>query len=187
MPAPDKATEIKAIITGVFAFLTALWGWVGWAVLIMVISMFLDYLTGTWAAKARGEWSSAIARQGLWHKLGEITALLVAALCDIAVQVIFSSGAASLISDIEYEGYITIIVAVWYTFTEIGSILENAQELGAPIPDWLIKGVGKLKRQTSDIRTTAEAVSNLDTQQLAAAIVEYVGKHEAKREKPPDM
>jgi toxin secretion/phage lysis holin len=185
MPAPDKATEIKAIFTGIFAFLTALWGWVGWAVLIMMISMFLDYVTGSWAAKAKGEWSSAIARQGLWHKLGEITALLVAALCDIAVQVIVSSGAAPL-SDIEYEGYITIIVAVWYIFTEVGSILENAQELGAPIPDWLVKGVAKMKRQTNDIQTTAEAVSNLDTQQLAAAIVEYVGKHEAKKEKPPD-
>lgn len=152
MNAPDKAKEIKALFTVGITFLTALWGWVGWAIGIMLACMLLDYITGTWAAKAHGEWSSAIARQGLWHKLGEIVALLVAALCDIAITVILHTAAAPLFGNLDYGNYITLIVAIWYVFTEVGSILENAKKLGANIPDWLIKGVGKMKAKADSVQ-----------------------------------
>ena len=148
MNAPDKALEIKAFFTAIIAFLTALWGWLGWAVVLMIGAMALDYVTGTIAAKAHGEWTSAIAREGLWHKLGEIIALLVAALCDIALAVILHTAAAPLFGDLEYGHYITLIVALWYLFTEIGSLLENARKLGAPIPEWLITGANTLKGKT---------------------------------------
>lgn len=150
MNAPEKATEIKAAITLVITFFTALWGWLGWAVIIMISCLFLDYITGSWAARANDEWSSEIARQGLWHKLGEIVALLVAALCDIAIQVILQSAAAPLIGDYRYKGYITLIVCIWYTFTELGSIIENAGKLGAPIPKWLAKGIAQLKGKVDE-------------------------------------
>ena len=48
-----------------------------------------------------------------------------------------------------------------YIFTEIGSIAENAQALGAPVPNWLTSGIKKLMYKTDDIgnkrirRTTA--------------------------------
>lgn len=147
MSAPDKATEIKGIIVAVISVLTALWGWLGWAVMIFIVCIAADYVTGSLAARAHGEWSSAVAREGLWHKLGEITALLVAALCDIAIKVILNSAAAPLLGNIEYRNYITMIVAVWYIFTELGSITENAGKLGAPIPRWLAKGIALLKNK----------------------------------------
>lgn len=150
MNAPDKVTEIKAAITLVITFLTGLWGWTGWAIAIFVVAMFTDYITGTLAARAKDEWSSAVARQGLWHKLGEITALLVAALCDIAVQVILHSAAAPILGSFQDKHYITLIVAVWYTFTELGSIIENAGKLGAPIPEWLKKGIAMLKAKADE-------------------------------------
>lgn len=148
MNAPDKATEIRALITLVLSFLTALWGWLGWAIALFIVSMTADYVTGTWAARARGEWSSAAARQGLWHKLGEICALLVAALCDIAVSVVLHSAAAPLLGDLGQEHYLTLIVSIWYTFTELGSVIENAGLLGAPIPGWLRKGIALLRDRT---------------------------------------
>lgn len=148
MNVPDKATEIKALCTAVFVFLTSLWGWLGWAILAFIFCIALDYITGTWAARAHGEWSSAVAREGLWHKLGEIVALLVAALCDIAVKVILNSAAAPLLGNFEYQYYITLVVTLWYIFTELGSIIENAGKLGAPIPDWLAKGIAKLRNKT---------------------------------------
>ena len=151
MNAPDKALEFRALLTAAVSFIVALLGWVGIAVAIMITCMLLDYITGTWAAKAHGEWSSAKARDGLWHKLGEIVALCVAALCDIAVGVILSSAAAPLIGDYHHRGYITLIVSIWYIFTELGSILENAAKLGAPIPEKLIKGVGRLRKKADDV------------------------------------
>ncbi len=147
MNAPEKALEIKAAITAVVAIVTSLLGWTGVAVVILLACIVLDYITGSWAAKAHGEWSSKIAREGLWHKLGEIVAICVAALCDIALHVVFSSAAAELFGNMEIRGWFTLVVAIWYIFTELGSILENAAKLGAPIPKWLIEGIGKLKHK----------------------------------------
>ena len=147
MNAPDKAMEIKAAVTAVVAIVTSLLGWTGIAVIILLICIVLDYITGSWAAKTHGEWSSKIAREGLWHKLGEVVALCVAALCDIALQVVLSSTAAAIFGSVSSHGWVTLIVAVWYIFTELGSILENAAKLGAPIPKALIEGIGKLKKK----------------------------------------
>ena len=148
MTSEEKAREIKALLTAVLAFFTALWGWLGWAVIVLIASMALDWITGSWAARAKGEWSSAAARAGLWHKLGEIAALLVAALCDIAVQVILNSAAAELLKGWTYGNYMTLLVAFWYIFTELGSIAENAGELGAPLPEWLRRGLAELQQRS---------------------------------------
>ncbi len=151
MSAPERAVEVKAAITAILSAAVALLGWVGVAVAIMIGCMALDYITGTWAAKAHGEWSSKVAREGLWHKLGEIVALLVAALADLGVSVILSTAAAPLVGDYQHKGYIVLVVAVWYIFTELGSILENAAKLGAPIPERLIRGIGRLKKKADAV------------------------------------
>ena len=143
MDAPERATEIKAIVVGVVAFLTALWGWVGWAVIIWLGCMMIDYVSGTMAAKAAGEWSSAAAREGLWHKLGEVFAVLVAALCDIALHVVVNGTGIQI--GIELPAMVTPVVLLWYIITELGSIAENAGKLGAPVPDWLKRSLKNYK------------------------------------------
>lgn len=148
MNAPERALEIKAALTGLLSAVAALLGWAGVAVVIMVICIVLDYITGSWAARAHGEWNSKTAREGLWHKLGEFIALLVAALADLGVGVVLSTAAAPLVGEgYQYRGYVVLVVACWYIFTELGSILENAARLGAPVPEWLIRGVGRLKKK----------------------------------------
>ena len=142
MDAPDRATEIKAAVAAVVAFFTALWGWLGWAVLIWVFCFLLDYLSGTAAARKTGEWSSQIAREGVWHKLGEIFAVLVAALCDIALKVIVQGSGIELAAlGFEIGPVVTPVVLLWYIFTELGSIAENAEKMGAPVPGWIKKGL----------------------------------------------
>ena len=86
MNAPSKAMELKAAITAIFAAMTAFWGWTGWLVIVWLAAMILDYATGSWAALSTGSWDSAVARAGLWHKLGSIVAMLVALLLDVALQ-----------------------------------------------------------------------------------------------------
>ena len=147
MNTPDKATQIKAAVAAFFAFMTALWGWVGWAIIIWISCVVLDYISGTAAARRNGEWSSEIARDGLWHKLGEIFAVLVAALCDIALGVILKS--APIAIPVDFQTLITPIVLLWYIITELGSILENAGKLGAPLPKWLKKML-KMYKDTID-------------------------------------
>lgn len=141
MNAPDKANEIRGAITALIAFGTALFGWVGWLIIIMLVCMVLDYLTGTFAACKDKEWRSSIARQGLWHKLGCIAALLVAGLADIAMALIVEQSGI----DFEWSSYITPIVCTWYIFTELGSILENVMKLGGAVPKFLVKLIARLK------------------------------------------
>ena len=137
MNAPEKATEIKAAFVAIIAFITTLIGWKGIAVLTWLCCILLDYIAGSLAAKKEHNWSSQVAREGLWHKLGEIFAVLVAALCDIALGVVIAGTGIQLGFDI--SSFITPIVLTWYILTELGSIIENAAGLGARIPSWLAR------------------------------------------------
>ena len=145
MNAPEKATEIKAAFTTVLAFLTALWGWVGWAVWIWIGCMVIDYISGSAAAKRDGTWASSVARDGLWHKLGEVFAVLVAALCDIALHVLVNGTGVQI--GVQLPAMVTPVVLMWYIITELGSIAENAGKLGAPVPEWLKKSLAAYKEK----------------------------------------
>lgn len=152
MNAPETALEIKAFFTAIAAFGTALFGWVGWIVVVWLCALILDYITGSAAAAKNGEWSSKKAREGLWHKLGSIAAVLVAALCDIALGVVIDGMGVQVIE--KWLGgnmtFITPIVCIWYIITEAGSILENAGKLGAKIPKFLSNRLEKLKGEVEN-------------------------------------
>lgn len=157
MPAPEKATELKAVIVAFFTFLTALWGWLGWSVLLMVVTMVIDYITGSLAARRNGTWDSSVARDGLWHKLGEIFALLVALLCDFAIVLILHTDAAEILHfEWGWRWYFSLMVSIWYTITELGSIIENAAAMGAKIPKWLSAGLAKLHDETDSLDPFAD-------------------------------
>ena len=138
----EHVDKFKAAVAAVVAALTALWGWYGWLVVIWGIFMLLDYATGTGAALKEGNWSSSVAREGIWHKVGAIAAVLVACLLDAAI----GQAAANLPGfPIEYSVFLGPLVVVWYILTECGSIVENAGALGAPIPKWLATRVAQLR------------------------------------------
>lgn len=142
MNAPDKAIEIKAAVTGVIMFVTAIIGPVGWIVIVWFFAMLMDYLTGSVAASLKGEWDSTVAREGLFHKLGSIGAILVAAALDIALGVILPE------LGLEYKMKIlTPTVCLWYLITELGSIIENIDKMGAPVPGFLRKMLKKVKTE----------------------------------------
>lgn len=152
MPAPEKATELKAVVVAFFTFLTAIWGWLGWSVLLMVVTMVIDYITGSLAARRNGTWDSSVARDGLWHKLGEIFALLVAILCDVAIMLILHTDAAEILHfSWSWRWYFSLMVSIWYIITELGSIIENADAMGANVPKWLTRGLAKLHDKTDDL------------------------------------
>ena len=43
-----------------------------------------------------------------------------------------------------------LLVTVWLIFNECISILENVAQIGAPLPPFLVKLIGKLKKTTED-------------------------------------
>lgn len=125
----------KTLLTSALVAGTAIWGWFGWLVLLWAASMATDYVTGTLAALKNREWSSAVAREGLWHKGGMLFVVLVAALTDLAVSLLLRSGVICF--PFSYSIALTVIVLSWYTLTELGSTLENATKLTDRVPTWL--------------------------------------------------
>ena len=140
----EHINGIKGTIAAVLGCLTALWGWFGWLVVAWVICMLLDYATGTAAAVRAGKWSAKVARDGLWHKLGAVVAVLVAAILDGVIGLILANVPA-LTLPFDYTVLLTVLVLVWYIMTELGSIVENAGALGAPVPAWLRKAIAALE------------------------------------------
>lgn len=140
----EKINGFKAAVAAVVAALTALWGWYGWFICILALCMLLDYITGSAAGMKAGEWSSKTARTGLWHKLAILVAVLVAAILDTVVGMIVNN-IPSITLPFEYTVIFGPLVVAWYILTELGSIIENAGKMGAPIPPWLRKAVSALK------------------------------------------
>lgn len=128
----------KAAAIALIGALTGLWGWFGWLVIGWVVCMVVDYITGSAAAAKQGQWSSSMAREGIWHKAGMIVVVIVAAGADLLIALVLANIPAVQLP-FTYSGLICPIVLVWYVVTELGSIAENAVNMGAPVPSWLTK------------------------------------------------
>ncbi|MGO5022107.1 phage holin family protein [Lawsonibacter sp. LCP25S3_G6] len=128
----------KMIVAALLGALTGLWGWFGWLVIGWIICMVVDYITGSAAAAKQGQWSSSMAREGIWHKAGMIVVVIVAAGADLLIALVLANIPAVQLP-FTYSGLICPIVLVWYGVTELGSITENAVAMGAPVPGWLTK------------------------------------------------
>ncbi|WP_302200343.1 phage holin family protein [uncultured Gemmiger sp.] len=127
---------IKAAIVSVAGAFSAAFGWLGWLILAWVGCMALDWISGSAAAAAKGNWSSAVARAGIWHKGGMVVVVIVAAVADCVLGMAVGHFPAL---GIDYTVLVLPVILVWYIFTELGSIAENATDMGADVPAWLTK------------------------------------------------
>lgn len=57
----------------------------------------------------------------------------------------------------DYDMLLTPVVLTWYIATELGSILENAAEMGAPVPPVLREVLEKVHKASDRKDTTASA------------------------------
>ena len=159
----DNLMTFKAGIAAFFTALGAFLGWQGIMAMVWVACMAMDYLTGTAAACHAGEWSSKTAREGLWHKGGMIVVVIVAAIADGIMAVI----CANIPIGIEWPVLILPLVLTWYIITELGSILENAVKMGAPVPEWLVK---LLKASLHMVDGAGESAADIDVDKDADAV-----------------
>lgn len=93
-----------------------------WAVLVPIILMSIDILTGLMNAWSKGTVKSSIMRQGLAKKFGEITVL--------AIGHLFVYG-------IKMPKIIITVFAIYIVVMELISICENLEKLGVPIPKFI--------------------------------------------------
>lgn len=127
---------VKATVAALMGAYGAAFGWLGWLILAWVGCMALDWISGSAAAAAKGNWSSAVARAGIWHKGGMVVVVIVAAVADCVLGM--AVGRLPTLG-IDYTVLVLPVILVWYIFTELGSIAENATGMGANVPAWLTK------------------------------------------------
>lgn len=147
---------IKGAIAAVAGMYSAAFGVVGCLALVWVACMAVDYISGSAAACKNGEWSSKVAREGIYHKGGMLLVVVVAAITDAAVRMAVESIPSI---GINYSAVILPVVLVWYIFTELGSIVENAAAMGANVPEKLVKllAAGKAAVEKDGAETVIDA------------------------------
>ncbi len=101
------------------------------------ILIVMDYITGIAAAASRGDIQSNKMREGLWHKLGEVGAIILAYLVAEEGHYI----------GLPYQIEILIpSVIIWISVMEVTSILENIAILN---PDLAGDGFLKIFKKTT--------------------------------------
>lgn len=93
-----------------------------WVLFIPLGLMAIDVLTGIIKAWAHNDFKTAIMRAGLAKKAGEIMILVVGELISYGL----------MLPDSIMNG-----ISFYIVFMEIMSILENADELGIPVPKFV--------------------------------------------------
>lgn len=105
-----------------------------WCLLVPLILIILDILTGLVNAWKDGNFKSAIMRAGLSKKFGEIVYILVGLMTKYAL------GTEVILYFL--VGYICLM--------EISSLLENCDKLGVKIPEKIKDKINNLDEKTSE-------------------------------------
>lgn len=142
----ENINIIKAIVTGVAAFLSALLGTLYIPVLLMILCNIIDYATGLMAAKNRpdGGISSYRSIKGIKKKVSMWLLVVVGAVMDQLL--LYASQTIGIKIPVTF--LIACVVAIWIICNEIISILENMIDIGIQIPSFLLPLVKNIKSQT---------------------------------------
>lgn len=124
---------INTFIAAIGTFLTYVFG--GWDTVLMVLVVFMamDYLTGVIAAIYQKELSSSVGFKGLLKKCTILIVLIVAVMLDK----LLNNG----------TWVFRTLVAYFYIANEAISLLENSARIGLPIPSKLLDILAQLKNK----------------------------------------
>ena len=139
-----NSTEVKTIQVVVSAVITGLLYYLGIVavpIIILVIAMIIDYITGMMSAWLNSELSSKKGIKGIVKKISYLALVAVAMIVD---WLIFQ-GLRQINIDMKYSVFFAVLVAVWLIIKELISVLENLSRMGVPIPNFLKKLINRLK------------------------------------------
>jgi toxin secretion/phage lysis holin len=131
----DFKDIFKYIVSVGGSLITYLFG--GWSTVIQILVAFVvvDYVTGVLAAAISGKLNSNIGTKGIAKKVFIFVIVACGHLVDGAM------GTQDIVRDAAIYFYIA---------NELLSILENAGEIGLPVPDMLKNAIERLKGKEKD-------------------------------------
>lgn len=137
-----QQTFVSAVITGLLHYL----GIVAVPIIILIVAMIIDYVTGMLSAWLNSELSSKKGIKGIVKKISYLALVAVAMIVDWLI----CCGLQQINVDIKYTVFFAVLVAVWLIINELISVLENLAKMGVPIPNFLKKLIDRLKNTVDE-------------------------------------
>ena len=142
-----KITKESIAVVGILATVTSFLGTLAIPVYLLVACNLIDYITGIIASNNRGQrLSSYKGISGIYKKVGMYLLIIVGVFVDIMIHYITSSVGW----EIKVNYIVGCVVAIWLVLNEIISILENLNDVGTPMPPFLMPLVKMIKGQVED-------------------------------------
>lgn len=167
----EKEKIILGTSKGMMAMIVAIFSYMYQSIteliVVLVLLMILDYITGLIAAAISGTIESAKSigslswkkgLSGIVKKVGYIVLVGIAIIFD---YVIYYLGAEAGIS-IGIKGIFTLLVTCWLIATELLSLVENLGNMGVPIPPFLKNAFLKLKDISGEMGDEANETDDVD-------------------------
>lgn len=136
-----KAIAVKGTLSAFFAALTIYFDVLSVPIIILIVVMLCDYITGMAKAYTTSKLCSKVGIKGIVKKLCYFIAVVVA----MGTDWIISYGFSAINITVSDNKTIALIVVMWLIINEMISILENLSVIGVPLPKFLQKLVSKLK------------------------------------------
>ena len=140
-----EGKTVQAAFAAALTMLTYYLGMVAVPIVVLMIAMIIDYVTGMVSAWHKAELSSKKGIFGIVKKISYLGLVCVG----MGVDWLIYSGLHSVGVDLGYTIFFGVLVTIWLIINELISILENLGTIGVPLPKFLLTVVKKLK-------TTAE-------------------------------
>ena len=109
-----------------------------WVLLLPLILMSADIVTGWIQATINGTWDSTKMRTGLFRKSGEMLVIILAWAISVAINI-----------PVDIAAWIAIYICIM----EVISVCENLDQAGVPMPVWITR---KLKKVAQDLSSDDE-------------------------------
>lgn len=141
-----KENAVKAAISAAVGAACAYLGELAVPVIVLSCVMLIDYCSGLVKAWVTGSISSRTGVIGILKKVGYLAVVATG----MAVDWIVKYGITAMGANLEVDFIFALPVIIWLVINECISILENVAECGAPVPDFLMKAIGKIKDKVEE-------------------------------------
>lgn len=139
--------KVKIIVTAVLASISSFLGILYVPVMLLVLFNVIDYITGLFAAKNRGQKISSY--QGI-HGIAKKVAMYLLIMVGWGIDMLLISTGEMLGVESPLKFAIACVVAVWLVLNEALSILENMVDMGVPMPPFLKPLIERIKTKIEE-------------------------------------
>lgn len=140
-----EENAIKLVLAAAAAALMTYFAQLIIPIFILCLVMLLDYITGVHAAYVKGELSSRTGILGILKKLSYLAMVAVACVIDYVLSVVGTQ--VGVVVGIKF---VAMLVIFWLICNELISILENVDEIGGPVPPFVVRLLYRLKGRVEE-------------------------------------